>query len=117
MGIAHSKHLTPDLTQSIIGEHVLTPSIKALNWVKVEQILQMKVDIDYIDERGRTPLVLAIEKNAPSRIIPHLISARNINYGYKNPLLTAIKHKRWDIVELLCKRKAAVDHKARFGCS
>jgi hypothetical protein len=104
MGIRHSKH------------H-LTKLIQDEKWKEVETLLTENVDRDYRDIHGRSSLLHAIEKNAPIHIMPYVISVHNINgedHDKVTPLLAAVKNERWDIVALLCKHNAIVDHKVRF---
>jgi ankyrin repeat protein len=100
------------------SNHLLEISIKDQNWSEVDKLLTKNVDKDYIDEEGRTFLQLATEKNAPNSIIASFISRCNINngdYDCQTPVFTGVKNERWDIVKLLSKQKAAVDHKFSYG--
>jgi uncharacterized protein len=80
----------------------------------IRLLLEYGADIDAETTSGTTPLMAAIEAGN-TEVAEVIIQYANINAGDETPLMFAVWRNRIEIVKLLIKKRAEVNHKKTTG--
>ena len=100
------------------GMTALCTVVGTRRWDLVPLLIQHGADVNDVDRYNNTPLHLALLKDAPSNVVPHLVSVENINMkdSLDNTALhIAADHWRCDLVPVLIQHGAGVNHVDRYN--